>query len=149
LRRHRRARLPGVGEAMSARVRVHAQIHGELDLLTAQRILTPEQAVALKERYPTGTWDLVSLARWLGILGAVGAGAGMILLAAELDFRRTLLELALAGATVGLILLGRWLGRARGLVRTRAALELTASLALQGLTIALALHYSTGSDNWP
>lgn len=132
-----------------SRVKLHARIHGELDLLTAQRILTPDQAAQLKERYPTGAWDLVSLARWLGILGAVAAGAGVILLAAELEVRRTLLEIALAAATAGLIVLGGWLGRTRGLVKTRAALELTASLTLQGLTIALALHYSTGSKNWP
>jgi hypothetical protein len=134
---------------VSARVRLHARVQGELDLLVVQRILAPEQAARLKERYPTGPWDLVSLARWLGILGAVTAGAGVILLAAELEIRRTLLELALAVLTALLLVLGRWLARARGLARTGAAVELTASLSLQALTIALALHYASGSDDWP
>jgi hypothetical protein len=124
------------------------KIDAELRLLAAQRILSDDQVARLGERYPTGRWDLISLAHWLTLLGAVASGAGVIILGAQLDVWRTLLELTLAVATAGLVLLARWLARARGMTRTQAALELCASFALQGLTTALAIHYSTGSHNW-
>jgi len=125
------------------------KIVSELELLGAQKLLTDEQVARLKERYPTGKWDLVSLARWLTILGAVTAGGGVVILAAQLKQWRSLLEVSLGVVTVALIWLARWLARARQMERTGAALELCASFALQGLTVALAVHYSTGSDNWP
>jgi hypothetical protein len=125
------------------------QIASELELLAAQKLLTDDQVARLKERYPTGAWDLVSLARWLTILGAVAAGGGVVVLGTQLQMWRTLLEVSLGAVTVGLIWLGRWLGRSRQMTRTQAALELCASFALQGLTVALAVHYSSGSDNWP
>jgi hypothetical protein len=128
---------------------LYRKIRAEIDLLTTQGLVTAEQAQRLKERYPTEAWDLVSLARWLTILGAVATGAGVVLLAAQLDVWRTLLEAALAVAAGGLLWLGRWVGRARGMIRTQAALELLAAFAVQGLTAALAVHYSTGSQNWP
>jgi hypothetical protein len=128
---------------------INRKIRGEIDLLVAQRILTDDAAARLYERYPTGRWDLASLARWLTLLGAVTLGAGALIQCFRLEVWRTLLEAGLLGATVGLIALGRWLGRTRGLKKTQAALELLASFALQGLTVALAVHYSTGSDNWP
>src|SRR5207253_4894034 len=118
-------------------------------LLAAQKLLSDDQIKRLKERYPTGRWDLVSLARWLTILGAVAAGGGVVLLGAQLKQWRTLLAASLGAVTVGLIWLARWLTRARNLSRTGAALELCASFSLQGLTVALAIHYSSGSENWP
>ena len=107
------------------------------------------QATRLRERYPTEPWNLSSLARWLGLLGAITAGAGVLLLGARLQSWRTLLEGTLLGAFVTFLWLGRWLGGARGMTRTRTAVEVVAGFALQGLTLALALHYSTGSKNWP
>jgi hypothetical protein len=52
-------------------------------------------------------------------------------------------------ATIGFILLGRYLGQSRGLVKTGAALEMAGGFALQGLTFLLAVDFSTGSKNWP
>jgi hypothetical protein len=129
-------------------VSLNDRIAAELDLLAAQRILDDAQVARLKERYPTGRWDLVALARWLTILGTVAAAAGVVLIAAELEARRTLLELTLAATTIGAIELGRRLGR-RGLPRTHAALELGGSFALQGLTVELAVHYASGAHEWP
>jgi hypothetical protein len=128
---------------------LNGKIVSELELLAAQKLLTDDQVARLKERYPTGRWDLVSLARWLTLLGAVAAGGGVVLLGAQLEQRRTLLEAALGAMTVGLIWLARWLTRAHSMARTGAALELCASFALQGLTVALAVHHASGSDNWP
>jgi hypothetical protein len=129
---------------------LNAKIGSELDLLAAQKLLTDDQVARLKERYPTGKWDLVSLARWLTILGAVAAGGGVVLLGAQLEAWRTLLEVTLAAVTIGLLILARWFARRLpAMPRTAAALELCASFALQGLTVELALHYSTGSKNWP
>lgn len=124
------------------------KIESELRLLAAQRILSDEQVARLCERYPTGRWDLVSLARWLTLLGAVTIGVGVVWLGAQLDAWRSLLELTLAATGGGLLVLARWLGRAKGMTRTQSALELCASFALQGLTTALAIHYSTGSHRW-
>jgi hypothetical protein len=128
---------------------LNRKIRAELDLLATQQILSAAQVAQLAERYPTAPWDLVSLARWLTLVGAVAAGAGVVLLGTQLAMWRTLLEVVLLGAAAGLCWLGRWLGRARGMTRTQAALELLGAFALQGLTVALAVHYSSGSDNWP
>jgi hypothetical protein len=132
-----------------SRVAEHRKIRSEIDLLVSQRILSDDQAAKLRERYPTEPWDLVSLAHWLTLLGAIAAGGGVILLGAKLESWRTLLEVSLVAVTAGLLWLARWLGNKKGMTRTRAALELCASFALQGLTVELAVHYSTGSENWP
>ncbi len=124
-------------------------VRAEIDLLTAQRLLTAEQALKLKERYPVDPIDLATLARWLSILGALSAGAGLVWLGTKLQARLLLLEGGLGGLAVALIFLGRWLGEKHQLAKTRAAIELLASFALQGLSMALAVQYSTGSDNWP
>jgi drug/metabolite transporter superfamily protein YnfA len=52
-------------------------------------------------------------------------------------------------ATGGLLAWARWLTREKNMPRTAAAMELTAGFALQGLTAALAIDFSTGSKNWP
>ena len=128
---------------------LHRVVRSEIDFLVAQGILSPAQAARVRERYPTAPWDLSSLARWFTVLGAVTSGAGLLLLGAQMDAWRTLLEVMLVGAVVGLLGLGRWLARSRRMTRSGAALELLAGFALQGLTIALATHYSVGTKNWP
>jgi hypothetical protein len=129
--------------------KLHAQIRAELALLVSQRLLTFEQSQRLAERYPTGRWDLVSLVRWFTILGAVAMGAGVLMLAPKVMDWRNLLDGGLVVAAGVGMAGGRWLGRSRGLVRTGAALELLGAMCLQGATVSLATHYSTGSDDWP
>jgi hypothetical protein len=125
------------------------RIVAELDALQAGGILTAQQADRIAARYPTEPWDVLVLVRWFTILGAVSAGVGVVLLAREYVSFLRLGEVALVGATVGLILLARWLKQARGLEKTSAALELAAGFALQGLTTLVAIDHSTGSKNWP
>ena len=60
-----------------------------------------------------------------------------------------LIEVGLLLAFGALLLAGRWLMRTRRMPRTGAAIELAAGFALQGLTTALAIDFSTGSKNWP
>jgi hypothetical protein len=124
-------------------------IAAELDVLVAQGILVPEQKKSIAERYPTTTWDILVLVRWFTILGAVSAGAGLVILAKEYVNAMRLGELGLAAAMVGSIFAGRYLARSKGLVKTGAALEMAGGFALQGLTFLLAVDFSTGSKNWP
>lgn len=124
-------------------------VAAELDLLVSQSVLTPGQARAIAERYPAAGWDLLPLARWFTILGAVAGGAGVVILAEEYINAIRLGELGLLVAFGALIALGRWAGRAKGLVKTGAALEMAAGFGLQGLTTLLAIDFSTGSKNWP
>lgn len=132
---------------MSARL--NRQIVAELDHLVLQGTLSPDQSRQIAVRYPTEPWDLLVLVRWFTILGAVAAGAGVILLAREFMNGLRLGEIGLAVATVGFLLLARWLTRAKGLEKTGAALEMVAGFTLQGLTVLLAIDFSTGSKNWP
>ncbi len=129
--------------------KLHAQIRAELALLVSQRLLTFAQFERLAERYPTGRWDVVSLVRWFTILGAVSMGAGVLLLAPKVMDWRNLLDGGLVVAAAAGLAGGRWLARTRGLTRTGAALELLGAMCLQGATVSLATHYSTGSDDWP
>lgn len=129
--------------------RLNRRIAAELDLLGRQGLLGPEQVERLAARYPTTPWDVLVLVRWLTILGGVTAGVGAVVLANEWVNALRLGEAGLVAATAGLVWLGRWLPRAKGLEKTGAALELVAGFALQGLTTLLAIDFSTGSNNWP
>lgn len=130
-------------------VKLNRRINAELDALVAQNVLSPREARRIAERYPTTPWDMLVLVRWFTILGAVAAGAGAIILAKEYVKAIHLAELGLALATVGLIWLGRHLARAKGLVKTGAALEMAGGFALQGVIFVLAIDFSHGSKNWP
>ncbi|HMD32995.1 MAG TPA: hypothetical protein VKG84_13865 [Candidatus Acidoferrales bacterium] len=128
---------------------LNRRIAAELDLLVTQHILTPSEARRIAERYPTTAWDVMVLVRWFTILGAVTAGAGLVILANEYVNAMRLGEAGLAVATLGFIFLGRYLATSRGLEKTGAALEMAGGFALQGLTFLLAVDFSTGSKNWP
>jgi len=128
---------------------LNRRINAELDVLVGRQILTPQQARRIAERYPTTPWDVLVLVRWFTILGAVTAGAGLVILAHDYVTAVRLGEAGLLVATIGFIVLGRWLARSRGLEKTGAALEMAGGFALQGLTFLLAVDFSTGSKNWP
>src|ERR1700722_17496599 len=125
------------------------KIAAELDDLSLRGVLTAEQCRRIKERYPVENWDVLVLVRWFTILGGVSAGVGFVLAAREIFNVVRLTETLLFAATIGLILLARWMTRARGLDRSAAAVEMMAGFALQGLTFALAIDFSSGSHNWP
>jgi hypothetical protein len=128
---------------------LNRRIAGELDLLVAQQVLTAAQARHIAERYPVTRWDILVLVRWFTILGAVTAGAGLVILSKEYVNALRLGEAGLVLATAGFVLLGRYLAQSKGLVKTGAALEMAGGFALQGLTFLLAIDFSTGSKNWP
>lgn len=128
---------------------LNRRIGAELYLLVEQQVLDPAQAVRIAERYPATPWDILVLARWFTILGAVTAGAGLVILAKQFVNAMRLGEAGLALAMAGFIWLGRYLTRSKGLAKTGAALELAGGFALQGLTFLLAIDFSTGSKNWP
>ncbi len=128
---------------------LHQSIQRELAAAAAAGVLTIEQQQRVAERYPVAPWNFLVLIRWFTILGAVSAGAGLLVLLRHLG---TPVRLAEAGcaAAFGLLLYGaRALTRRQGLPRAAAALQLAAGFALQGLTVALAIDFSTGSKNWP
>lgn len=128
---------------------LHRKVRSELTALVAQGVLTYEQAQRIAERYPVARWDLASLARWFTVLGAVAMGAGLLLLAPKLMDVQLLLEVGLAVGSVGLLALGVWWERYKQRERLGAALQLLGAMALQGLTVALAVHYSQDSGDWP
>ena len=128
---------------------LNRRINVELADLVGQQILAPAEARRIAERYPTTPWDVLVVARWFTILGAVTAGVGLVILAHEYVNAIRLGEIGLAVAIVGFIALGSYLERSRGLEKTGAALEMCAGFALQGLTFLLAIDFSTGSKNWP
>ena len=128
---------------------LNRRIHAELDGLLSRGILTSAQTQRIRERYPTTPWDLLILARWFTILGAVTAGAGIVILAKEYVNALRLGEICLALATAGLLFLGRYVAESKGLIKTGAALEMLGGFALQGLIFLLAIDFSTGSRNWP
>lgn len=130
-------------------VTLNRRICAELDALVAQNILSAGEAQRIAERYPTTPWDALVLVRWFTILGAVAAGTGAVILANEYVEAIHLAEAGLSLATVGMIWVGRYLARAKGLVKTGAALEMTGGFALQGLIFVLAVDFSHGSKNWP
>lgn len=134
---------------MSVGRKLHAGVQAELDELASRQILTPGQNATLKERYPTTPWDILPLARVFTVLGVLTAMTGTVILVKDmLDFW-LLSELGLLGAVVGFVAAGRWLKISKGMPLLGESLELAGGMALQGLTIVLAIHYSTGSKNWP
>ncbi|HET6844606.1 MAG TPA: hypothetical protein VFK06_23405 [Candidatus Angelobacter sp.] len=130
-------------------IKLNRRIAAELDLLVSQEILTTQQRQNIGERYPTAPWDILVLARWFTILGAVTAGTGTVVFAKEYVNALRLGEFGLALATAGFIFLGRYAAQKRALVKTGAALEMAGGFALQGLTFLLAIDFSSGSKNWP
>jgi len=130
-------------------VRFNRRVVRELYRLESVGLIDVKQVWVIAERYPTTDWDVALLVRCFTILGAIAAGAGAILLASQAMNVLRLLETCLALATGGLIASARWLAREKDMPRTAAAMEMTAGFALQGLTTALAIDFSTGSRNWP
>jgi len=128
---------------------LNAGVSAELDLLAAQNVLDFKQAEKLKERYPSTTWDLLTLVRWLLLPGVVSMGIGAVILIMEFVTVLRLIETSLLLALVALPFLARWLDREKNMPRLAAVCELAAGFALQGLTLALAKDFSTGSKNWP
>jgi hypothetical protein len=120
----------------------------ELVSMQSAGVLDVKQVHAISERYPLGRWNVVTLVRWFTLLGALCAGAGAVLLATELVNALRLGEGGLALASGLLIFFARKI-RSRGLEKTAAAMELGGGFALQGFITALAVDFSTGSDNWP
>lgn len=145
---------------MSAGLRLHRKVHAELDELAARGILSWEQAYKLKDRYPVaprGLGALVMAFTAIGTLAAV-AGAGVLMQEYVLALWNFLKErvnwyLAAEGslllAFAALLLQGSRLKALRPRPRLGEIFELAAAFALQGLTVVMAKHYSTGSDNWP
>jgi hypothetical protein len=128
--------------------RLNAGIQNELRLLEAQGVLTEALRLELAARYPVAPWNALVLARWFTLLGAASMGAGVVVLLRHLG---PAVRLAEAGTAAGLalFLLGGHLLRRRSYPKAAAALELLAGFCLQGLTTALAIDFSSGSDNWP
>jgi len=124
-------------------------IQAELDRLVTLQLVTPAQRARLGERYPTGPVDLGALARWFTILGAVAAAAGVALLVHDFAGLWLALEGGLVLLGAGLLAGGWTLRHRRGFPATGAVTELLGVFALEGLVVTLALHHSTGSDDWP
>lgn len=134
---------------MSAGRKLHAGIQAELDMLTSRHILTPDQCATLKERYPATPWDVLVLVRIFTVLGVLTAMAGVIVLVKDmLDFWY-LPEFKLLAMVIGFLAAGHWFKRSKGMPLLGESLELAGGMAIQGLTIVLAILYSTGSRNWP
>jgi hypothetical protein len=127
---------------------INRGIQRELEGVTELGLLEPAQRARIAELYPATPWNILVLARWFTILGATTMGAGVLVLARHLGTPVRLAEVGCTAAFAALLAASPVLGR-RGLGRTRASAELMAGFALQGLVVALALDFSTGSDNWP
>jgi hypothetical protein len=129
--------------------RKHVRVHTELDSLARLGILNEDQVGQLKERYPITAWDFTALIRAFSVLGALAAVAGFIvLIRAHLNWW-LVSESALALSGAGLLILGHWLRVRKALSITGETAQLIGSIAVQGLMTVLAIHYSTGSKNWP
>jgi hypothetical protein len=127
---------------------INRKVVAELGRLQAAGVLSACEVERIAERYPTGRWDVASLVRVFTILGAISAGAGMVVLAGEHFNTLRMAEVGLAAAIVLLVQGARWV-RAADMRRTAAAMEMAAGFAVQGLTTVLAADFSRGSDNWP
>lgn len=134
---------------MNPHQRANRRIQGELDELVKRDVLTVEQALLLKERYPTTAWDLLALVRVFTVLGAITAVAGLAILVRNHLNWWLVSELALACLGAILLAAGYRLKTVRGAPLLGESLELIGAIALQGLTVVLAAHYATGSRNWP
>lgn len=145
---------------MSAGLRLHRKVHAELEELAARGILTWEQAYKLKDRYPVTPRGLGILVTVFAAIGAVSAlaGAGVLMQEHVIALYNFLKErvnwwLAAEGslllAFVSLLLQGSKLKALRPRPTLGEIFELAGAFALQGLTVVMAKHYTTGSDNWP
>lgn len=145
---------------MSAGLRLHRKVHAELDELAARDILTWEQAYKLKDRYPVAPRGLGVLVTVFAVIGALAAVAGIGVLMQEhlialWNFLKERVNWYLAAegslllAFAALLLQGSRLKALRPRPRLGEVFELAAAFALQGLTVVMAKHYATGSDNWP
>jgi len=128
---------------------LHQHLHAELDELVTRGILSQKQAATLKERYPTTAWDFLALVRAFTVLGVLTAVAGVVILVKDHLNWWLVSEAALAATCGASLWAGDWLQRRRALPALGEALQLAGAIALQGLTVVLAIHYSTGSKNWP
>ena len=145
---------------MSAGIRLHTKVRAELDELAARGILTWDQAIKLKHRYPVEPRGLGFLVTVFAAIGGVSAmaGTGVLMrehLTALWNFLKERINWWLAAegslllAFVSLLLQGGRLKALRPSPRLGEWFELAGAFALQGLTVVMAKHYSTGSDNWP
>ncbi|HBE89335.1 MAG TPA: hypothetical protein DDW67_09390 [Elusimicrobia bacterium] len=145
---------------MSAGLRLHRKVHAELDELAARGILSWEQSRKLKDRYPVAPVSpgfLVKMFAVIGVLSAV-TGTGILMqehLIALWNFLKERVNWWLAAegslllAFAALLLQGSRLKALRPRPVLGELFELAGAFALQGLTVVMARHYSTGSDNWP
>lgn len=129
-------------------LRLHRGVQRELRLLLAQRLITPAQHARLAALYPVTPWSVLVLVRWFTILGAVAMGAGAVILLRHLGSAVRLAEAGCAVGFAGLLALAALAGK-KELPKAKTAAQLLAGFALQGLTVALAIDFSTGSKNWP
>jgi hypothetical protein len=134
---------------MNLTQRRHIRIHAELDRMEKHGILDGEQVGKLKDRYSVTAWDYIALVRAFSVLGVLAFVAGLVVLSREHLNWWFMSESALALAGVGLLVLGHWLRVRKSLATTAEIAELTGSVAVQGLMTVLAIHHSTGSNNWP
>lgn len=124
-------------------------VHNELDDLVALGIIDPEQVGKIKLRYPTEAWNMLALVRSFTVLGVLTCVAGILILLREHMNWWLVGEAALAGTSLSCLALAHWLKTSRNMPVLAEALELASGMALQGLTIVLALHHPSGSKNWP
>ena len=145
---------------MSAGLRLHRKVHVELEELAARGVLSWDQANKLKARYPVAPRSLGVLVKVFAAVGAVCAMAGAGFLAQEhvialYNFLKDKVDWRLAAegslllAFVALLLQGSKLKALRPRPILGELFELAGAFALQGLTVVMARHYATGSDNWP
>jgi hypothetical protein len=134
---------------MNPNRRINQRIHAELNELVAREILNQKQATTLKKRYPTEAWDYLSLVRAFTALGVLTAVTGLVILAREHVNWWLVSESALGIAFLASLGLGYRLKRHGAMPVLGESLELAGAMALQGLTVVLAIHHATGSKNWP
>lgn len=133
---------------MSINQRKHARIHAELDSLAKLGLLSTDQVLQLKARYPTTAWDFMALVRAFSVLGALAAVSGLVILIREhLDWW-LVSESALSLAAVG-FLVGHWLRFRKSLSVTGELLQLIGCMAAQGLLTVLAIRDIEAGSSLP
>ena len=138
-----------MGENVNPNRILNQSIHSELDELVARDILDANQAATLKERYPTTAWDFLVLIRAFIVLGVLTAITGLIILVREYMNWWLISESGLFMISMLSLASGYQAKKHRAIPILGESLELTGAVALQGLTVVLAIHYYTGSKNWP